>query len=235
VNVTASIDLRPFSAAFKALVEKQWPFATANAINATARDVQNAGRNRVTQALTIAPSRVEFMRRMIEFPSSHRATKRNPSATVGIGVTQRASRGPTGQRGAMLIRHEFGGSNTRTSADPFYVPTDDLRATDHSLIPAAMYPANLRLASKRSVTTYLAAQTKGKRRTFVIRSVNANATGIYQRYGKRPDEIRMIWRYENRITLKPRLRFIETATKVAQARFEENWSVALHHAIRTAK
>jgi hypothetical protein len=223
VIVSASIDLRPFNADLRALVERQFPFATANAINATARDVQNAGRNRVRYGLTVAPSKLEFMTRLIEFPSSHRASKRNLSATVGIGVTQRGGSGAAGQRGAMLGRQEVGGGHGRTDADPFFIPTRETRPNDRALVRRALYPAKLGLPTPRS--------TGGKLKSFVIQNA-AGEGGIYRRVRKK---LVKVWSFEDRITLKPRLRFIETATKVAQARFEENWGRALNNAMKTAR
>jgi hypothetical protein len=204
--------------------QRQLPFATSKALNQTALDFQQAMRDSLPRKFTIRSGTTKrFLERMIKIEKFDRSTKNKLSVTVGIT-------GPgffpseTDDRAAILARHEKGGT---FSAFPFYLPAPGLRGATQE-IPRKLYPANLRLAPRRTPTDYLPALKKGKLRTYIIPNV-----GIFQRQGK--DEIDSIWFFKERITLKPRLGFYDTAVKTVEERWAKNFTDSLAFALRTAR
>ncbi|HET7552182.1 MAG TPA: hypothetical protein VFK04_12900 [Gemmatimonadaceae bacterium] len=204
--------------------QRQLPFATSKALNQTALDFQRTMRESLPKKFTIRSGTTRrFLERMIKIEKFDRSNKHKLSVTVGItgpGFFPSVS----DNRAAILARHEKGGTFT---AFPFYLPAPGLRGATKE-IPRRLYPSNLRLAPRRTPTEYLPALRQGKRRTFIIPGV-----GIFQRQSK--DEIDSIWFFKERVTIKPRLGFYDTATKTVEDRWAKNFADSLAFALRTAR
>lgn len=70
-------------------------------------------------------------------------------------------------------------------------------------------------------------------RSFIL---STGATpGVWQRKGKKPRPIRLLFHFEQQATVKPRFRFISTARETTEKRFMHNFSQRLDQAIATAR
>jgi hypothetical protein len=239
-------------------VPKQAAFAMALTINRTLDETQAAVRARIRQRFTIRPRGASFIYRLVKRRREDFADRKRLTGRLRI-------EGPESDlaRAKILSRHEEGGSRTTGaggySIDPsfrlkgfFFVPTDQLRAPFSAEVLRAMYPANLRLTERRAIeggTTapnvhHTAAgklQLKGKRRTFVLLSAGSGRPlGVYQRgdgSGGRTSrhDIKLIWRFDPQITLRPRLQFFDTGREMIRTRVPVNLPGFLRYALRTAK
>lgn len=215
---------------------EQLPFATALAVNRTADEaIKEARRELPSLGFHIRDPRfADFMFRQVS-----RATKANPEAVVGI----------TGPKAPYFTRHVDGGVFTR---DPdifseFFIPTTALRPDPMTVIPRAMYPANLRLLPKNTASGVLPArgrQTRkgrpmlqGKNGTFVVdsRPNGGKTVAIFQRTGPGPRDLVMLWRFTPRIDVPARLPLEQIITRVVEERFGLNLEGFLEYAISTAK
>ena len=225
----------------------QLSFASSLAINTVARMGQKAVQESLRSNFTIAPNRLRFLQRTIRFGREDRATKDKLWARVGINEGE--SGDSEKDRSYILGRHESGGTRTADNPlHPFFLPTKALRQGAYDVAPRNMYPTSLRIFERRTASGVLpirSRQTKrggvqiiGKRRTFVI---DARAThdprswGIYQRFGPGPHDIRMIWAYRTKITLRPRLHLYETVQATVDANIEDVFYSALERALKTAR
>lgn len=237
--LTIEVDPRPITEGFSRLVQRQVPYATALALNETAKVVQRTEQEAQDRRFTIAPARRAFMRRLVKIPRGSWATKQRPEVTVRI-------LGPENDegRGALLDRHEDGGTQVaRDPLRPFFIPADVLRPGEYDLPPRKLYPSALGLAPYRLISggeTVRGARTtkrgtvqlRGKLRTFVIPVGNTQNTGagIYQREGK--EEIQRLWLLSPRVRLKARLRFRASATETAAEELPRQFVAALAKATR---
>jgi hypothetical protein len=240
------------------VARQQIPFALANALNKTANDVQRQVQEGLNTRFTIAPQRTRFMARLIK------RRKGEDSATKASLVARVRVEGPetvTGRDPAapLLTRHEQGGTHTRPpDLTQFYLPTDEIRPSDRSLVPRALYPSSLRLVPRRSPDGVLPAKKRGKVRTLAGKAISNRARraqglegvggtftindpdtgrplGIYQRTGRGRRDLRKLWSFRTKVSLRPRLAFHATAKQVVPQRISENFSRALAQAIRTAR
>jgi hypothetical protein len=235
---------------------KQANYALALTINRTLDEAQVAVRTGIRSRFTIRGRAAGFVDRLVKRRREDFANKRNLLGRLRI-------EGPEGDlaRAKILTRHQEGGERTTNgiggTIDPvarignfFFIPTDHIRFPFSATVPRKFFPAYLGLQPMRSIaggstikshtTRSGKVQLKGKQRTFVLFSPNGRPWGIYQRgegtKGKtRGYDIRLIWRFDKRITLKPRLQFYETARSVFQDRAAANFSTQFAMALRTAK
>lgn len=226
--------------------QQQLPFALSLALNQTALDVQLAQRLHNDREFTIRAQ--TFMERLVKISRSDRADKRNLVARVRIQGPESARR--RGQDpAAVLTRHELGG--TRTAPDPtrpFFVPADALRPSPRVVIPRQMFPAKLGLADRMgrqgavvpgkrgNVKRIKGASGQRERRAFfVLHSDDGSGRplGIFEREGK--DDIKPLWIFTARVTIRPRLNFFATAEEVVRRRFPPNLAAAFTRAMRTAR
>ncbi len=220
MNVT--VDTRAFAAACDDIAKRQLPYAVSLAMNRTGEEARNRMRNQLHLSFTIRTGQsAKFLEQQIQV--TERSRKDNLALTV-------AARGPGAK---MLARHEKGGVRV---AAPFFIPTEELRPSRQSVIPRSKYPKALRLDTRRGIVGSLPALRKGKRRTFIIQSDRTpRASGIYERFGPRKDEIRALWLFRPRVTLKPRLQFVKTVTDFWSDHFLDNLAGFLGVALKTAR
>jgi sirohydrochlorin ferrochelatase len=101
----------------------------------------------------------------------------------------------------------------------------------------AQHTASGDLLAKSRLTKRGKVVLEGKRGTFVIdarQTANPNAWGVYQRVGSGRRNIRALWFYRTRITLRPRLGFYSTVDRIVSTRLDELMSKTIAHVIDTS-
>jgi len=146
---------------------KQARFAMYRTLNRVAKDVQSEQRAGQRQRFTVRES--TFVDRLVKIGPGDWATRDRLRAIVRI-------EGPRGaeDRKNVLYRHEEGGPVAGTR----FMPTAALRPSFAAKIPRALYPAALRLVTRRTADGFLAPTMKrrrdgsvvvlGKRRTWIV-------------------------------------------------------------------
>jgi hypothetical protein len=128
---------------------RQVDFALAKGLNATVKQAQLAGQASIDKHFTVAEGRDRFLKNMIKVPQGGWATKNNLQVTLSV-------LGPNAneKRGAVLRRHEDGGTETRSGGelDAFFIPAHAFRPSDTSLPPRALYPSALGLRPRMDVS-----------------------------------------------------------------------------------
>jgi hypothetical protein len=248
MSVSISLDISKAVAWLKDKEQRQIPFALARATNMTAKDFQDAMRVGISRRFFLR--KPGFILDSVKIQRGNFATSKGWK-TGGGKFTATVSMGGEGSkhaRSGILVKFEEGGEKTSTDRYmPLIVPTSALRGSPAELPPLAMYPKNLRLVERRGVDKVLPArihvtkrgveQLKGKRRTFVLdptKHIGANVWGVFQRYGPRRSDVRLIWRYRTRIKIPRRLQWRATAQAMVPARFAANFRTALAEALRSA-
>lgn len=234
---------------------KQANYAMALTINKTLDEAQEKMRAGIRQRFTIRGRAAGFVDRLVKRRREDFARRDNLIGRLRI-------EGPEGEleRAKILTRHEEGGERTTGighTIDPvtrvgnfFFIPTEHIRYPFSASVPRRLFPAYLGLQPMRSIaggstikthhTRTGKLQLKGKSRTFILFSPNGRPWGIYQRgegtRGKtRGYDIRLIWRFDKRITLKPRLQFYDTGRQSVHAGVPTHFPGFLRQALATAK
>ncbi len=253
INISVTID----ATRAKQLLNEgasQLPFALSKAVNATRNDAQAAVQQRLRTKFTIAPSRLQFMERLVKRTGN--ATKAKPVAEVGIvGPSGKGGRG----RAEILSRHTEGGVRFKYDRNnPFFIPSDALRPGDFDVAPRALFPSALRLINTRGIDgglTPLATNKGGQisttkrvriegrkgrgsteKRSFFVAPLGSNAftPGIYERVRTGPDkgDLQLLWLYKSKINLgRPRLLFVPIVQREVGRRFQLNLERELRDAI----
>jgi hypothetical protein len=203
---------------------RQMPFALANALNATANDMQAGIRNVVTgRGFVIrAESSRQFLRNQIRRePGQDFANKRNPVARVRIANKGRASLlSLIDQGGTRASRFAIPGSNGQSLPIP-------ARQVATATVSRALYPGKLALKATKG-----GAGARGAKRTFVVKT-KAGDTLLLQRRGKR--SVRTLFVLNSQAKVPGRQFFAPMAEKVALGRFDQNLDFALRQALKTAR
>ncbi len=207
-------------------VKRQMPFALANALNATANDMQAGIRNAVTgRGFTIrSETSRQFLRNQIRRnPGEDFARKSRLVARVRIADRGRASLlsliDQGGERGTQLA------IGAATQGNNLPVPA---RVNPSDKVSRTLYPAKLNLQNVGKSGKAL----RGDRRTFVVRTKDGE-TLLLQRRGKR--KVRTLFVLERSTRVRARQFFSPLAESVALGRFPENFERSLLQAIRTAR
>lgn len=217
-------------------IKRQLPFATALGLNLLATDVRDTARDSLSRRFTIHPSRLGFMRGLIN--QEHRATK--SEQWTRVGVLKEFGSGKGKDRTTLLTRHQEGG---RRIANLFFIPTDEIRGGAYDVPPRRLYPTALGFKATTFVGHSPPSRVKGKgrrRKSYFMINPGAGegdpkARGIFERFGKGKRDIRMIWALRPHIDLPPRLRFYETATKAVLDHWSKRFDEALKRALDTAR
>lgn len=218
------------------IVAKQHRFATAQALNQTAKDFQAAERAGLAERFILR--RPAFINRQVMIERGTWATKEKLSVTVTDNPQRH-----------MLSKFETGGE--KTSFDPgmpIAIPTSELRWDPRMVVPRSMYPKNLRLADRKDVIGTLARrrhvtangveQLKGKRRTFILDPTQHHGVthwAIWQRFGPHREDIMMIWLLRTRVPIPRRLEWQPTAVQTMLERYPLNFRSAFIRALQTAR
>ena len=216
------------------LYADQIPYATSRAVNDTAKDAQAAVRVHIEQHFILR--RRAFVLGSILIPRF--STKRDDPIRCDVVI---------GRKAPWLPKFETGQPKVGTALEPVAIPTGNLRSAPSALVPLSMYPKNLRLVPRRSVTGVLGAQRhvttrgveqlKGKRRTFVLDPTlhrGVRTWGVWQRVGPKRSDIRLIWVYKHRIPTPRLLPFSQIVETTVEARFQAHFARHFAEAARTA-
>lgn len=222
-GVSVSFDADALVRELTDTARRQMPFALANALNATANDMQQGIRNAVTASrgfvIRSGTSRAFLQRQIYRSRGEDFATKRSPVARVRIANNGRSSllslidQGGTRESRFPLV----GAGGTDLPIPARQAPTDKVART--------LYPGKLDL--KR-----YGQQVKGARRTFVVRT-KAGDTLLLQRRGKR--SVRTLFVLERSAQVPAKNFFAPTAERVALTRFDSNLERSLLRALETAR
>jgi len=218
---------------FTASVLRQFDFATARALNDMVYGAQARVRRGLPGKFTLRGSQ-RFMERLIKVTREDRATRENLAAAIRIQGPETGLGFKKG-RAQALARHEFGGVHSRPVSSPFFIPSDFLRAGGGA-IPRALYPANLRLAPRRTpsgilqrkerVTAKGIVQFQGKRRTFMLDPAHHKTDfwAIYQREGPERTDIQLLWLLRTKVEIQPRLDFVRDVHTEVREKWRSAWS-----------
>lgn len=256
-----TIDIDGATAHLTDVERRQVPFAASKALNTLVKLGQQAVRQGLdARGFTIAPSRRRFLEQLVRIPRGGWATKQNLAVRLDVSQGERS----TGKdRSHVLGRHEAGGTrHAESPLKPYFIPTKELRPGPHDLPPRALYPTALRLIESRGVVGFTVdakskrravhgtlgikskvtargvIQIQGKRRTFVMGSHDGRMRqvwGVWQRTGPGEDDIRPLWWFRLRVTLKPRLSFVPTIQAVVDRNWAPTFATELEAALRTAR
>jgi hypothetical protein len=239
------------------VAKKHAPYAGSIMINRTLEEVLAGARTHVAERMTVRVPR--FTLPPQQLPVRARATKTRlvGQAAFGYGDITRDNIGD--KREKMLRKFETGGQKVAKDPQfPIAIPSKELRRNVADLVPQAMYPQNLRLVPKivgsgetlpalrRGLVRTLQGAKVGKRQrkelglqgiggTFTVNDENGLPIGIMQRTGPKPEDVRWIWWFRQKIRIPDRLDFFPLAEQIIQERAPVNWQGAMDLALRTAK
>jgi hypothetical protein len=207
--------LDAFKATLSDTEKRQIPFATANALNAVLRDGQEAVRAGFKRTFTL---------RRPDFINREGAKRIGPAASksrlfVTFGTSDRADfldKFETGED----KRPRFGG---RSLAVPIQV-----RLNKRGIVPKGQRP--------RALTTL-------KSRFFAVREGDtdprarhlADAPGIYGRFGRRRERLRLMYSLTPEGQIDPVLNFARTAERAVREKWTDRFAEAFAKALKTAR
>lgn len=250
VSLGITVDTKAIEREFTKLQREQVPFATALAINNTLKRAQQAVRASLSTNFTIAPSRRKFLERTIRIARDGWATKKKLVGRMDVGLGDKKYNAR--DRSFILGRYEEGGTRAADPSEPFYIPTEHLRKGPYDVPPMRMYPRALRLYARRDPAQVLPGQSRttrrgrvqrqGKRSTFIIdnstpgrQSASLKQQGVYERYGPKRRDVRLLWAFRRQVQLKPRLRMLDTTRAVHAQYFDAEFGAAMDRALATAR
>lgn len=234
--ITISVDATP-ALNYLASTVRQLPFATANALNQTAKDVQAAIQKSIAAKFTLRQPRWLLQGVKIE------QFVKKSSAQFAITVKLDASR-------QLLAKFEEGGEKTAGDPNrPIAIPSGNVRPNFQLLPPRGLYPAALgltpyrqiaggfKLHGARHVTAHGVVQLKGKQRTFVLtkQMFGVRTGGVYQRIGPGKDDVRLLWTYVSREPIPARPFFYDAGRKAIAENWPKNFNAAWSRALATAR
>lgn len=206
---------------------QQIPFAMSNAINDTAKRIQEYQRRYMNMVFEVR--RASFV---------NRAVKIKPFAKKTLPVAVLKVEPPGGPaRANVITRHERGGDRRPTSGRALSVPIEARRTK------AGVVRKNERPRAFAFNRAYSSMRTRsevylGNRRTFMVRKADgsgfiAQRTGA-GRTGTR-EGIRVLYALKTRTPVPARLQFVENARFVFDREFTSIFAMAYTRAIQTAR
>lgn len=218
---------------------RQMPFALANALNATANDMQAGIRNVVTGRGFVIRSEgsAQFLRRQIKRERGQDfATKQFPVARVRIASSA------SGRKASLLSLIDQGGSRFSQFAigsGATFGPSSVVigfqqgsRRQTMNAIPRGLFPKNTGLQERRNISgAFAKGSLKGKRGTFAVRTGPQSGLVLQRQGGK----VRALFAIKPRVRVAARNFFAPMAEKVALGRFDQNLDFALRQALKTAR
>jgi len=231
MQINAKVDVTGLAAKLKS-GEKNLVYATVQGINETAKKIQEAERQRLGQIFKIRKPSFIFQQAAIIKPFAN-VRQGRIYAEISVGQKPRL----------LLSKFEEGGVKTSEFGKNVAVPVTGtaVRPTAASAVPFKMFitklgfvktttkPSYLRKKTKNGKWAYWPAegtggktQLKGKYRTFIIRPETLNRDpGVWQRFGPKKGDIRMIYLFTRHPRLKSELKFVKTAISIADGWISE--------------
>jgi hypothetical protein len=245
-----SISLKDDEVVREALMSaaEQAPFAASLGINKTLYAAQKEQRARLPERFTFrSGSSASLFSRAVSVEAT---TKKNLSGGVEMKTPGGGSVGwRSGDRlASMFYRHEVGGSRISTAlyragnqlvSEGFFIPAEGLRGPSKP-VPRSLYPKAIGVALRRQVEGgegfASTVKKKSKRRTHTRSYFVIPGVGIFQReHHAEHTEVDSVWFFHHRVTIKPRLRFIETVQRVVIEQLPTHVEAAVRRAIATAR
>jgi len=236
--ITVSIDAtRPLALLKNG--SKRMAYAVANAMNATAKEIQKAERARVRQEFTVRKE--DFLMRQAAVIRG----EQGGSGFASVGKARFEVRIAVGQKDRLFLSgFEAGDERRPRKGKNVAVPVTGgpARPTFGTSVESTAFTfgrLGLRRAGSRGRKRSGAAslpvggkpQWKGANRTFQIgQTAKMPKGGIFQRIGPGRDDIRVVYSFQPPKRLERRLRFIQTGRQVA-ATF---WPIALKREVDSA-
>lgn len=233
--ITISVDATP-ALNYLASTVRQLPYATATALNQTAKDAQAAIQREIASRFVLRQPRWILQGVKIE------QFVKKSSAQFAIAIRLDPSR-------QLLAKFEDGGIKAASDPNrPIAVPTTAIRPDFALQPPRGLYPTALGITPYRQIaggfktrglhtTNRGLVVLRGKQRTFVLthNDRGVRVEGVYQRTGPGKHDIRLIWTYEGRIPIPQREFFYGPATKTVNERWPVNFTAAWNRALATAR
>jgi hypothetical protein len=214
--------------------QKRLAFAVANAINDTAKEVQRKERVNLDKKFQIRRS--TFMYRLIKITQFASAKKGVPFADIEIDTTKAR---------VLLSIFEEGGDRLPIKGKNVAVPVTGgpARPSFSSVVPDAFTFQKLgfkRLALTQHGQNLVKAGRKisknlgrlalkhgkntdqiwvGKEHTFILPPSDKGPGGVFQRFGPKLKDIRLVYTFQHKPHLKKTLAFVDTARAEVQASF----------------
>jgi len=247
--VTATFDVKFFSAYMTDFELRQVPYATMLALNWTAEDAQAAVVSHIRQhGFTIRSAQSDqWLTNQVKLARSDRATKRSLSAFLKIGPGTGASRSsllPSIEGGFVRRSSHIIGSGSIFPVGSIAIPNrgrNPLKQIDRSLYPTMLgiqerTPiGRMNSDAKTRVNGRLQSLgLKGKRRTFVVRT-GAGTGQVRQRIGSDKKATILLFRIRPPKMVAARSFFFETAQATGEQRFLINLRRGFDEAMRTAR
>lgn len=248
--MNVSISIKDNEAVSAALLSagRQAPFAASLGINRTLYAAQKEQRARLPERFTFrSGSSASLFSRAVSVEST---TKQKLKGAVEMKTPGGGAVGwRSGDRlSAMFYRHEVGGSSTSTAqyragnqlvSEGFFIPAEGRRGPAQP-VPRSMYPKAIGVALRRQVEGgegfASTVKRKSKRRSHTRSYFVIPGLGIFERehHGEHT-EVDSVWFFHHRVTVKPRLRFIETVQRVVVEQLQSHVLQAVERAIATAR
>lgn len=176
--------------------QKRLAYAVANALNATAKDIQAAERDRVRNEFEV---RTDFIVRQAAIIRPFASARQGrPYVEISVGKKPRLHLGT----------FEAGGNRPPAVGQRVAVPLTGEAARPsfgQSVLP------EFRISKLFGRGKGSRRSKQGKEHTYIVPGV-----GVFQRH---EETTQLIYVFERKVTLRPRLRFFSTAARVASARF----------------
>lgn len=232
--LTISVDATP-ALNYVANTVRQLPFATATALNQTAKDAQVAIQQSIASQFVLRQPRWILQGVKIE------QFVKKSSAQFAITIRLDPSR-------QLLAKFETGGSKEATDpARPVAIPSSAIRPAFSLQAPRGLYPSALGLTPYHQIASGFKTRAlhttarglvvlRGKQRTFVLdASEGVRVPGVYQRVGPGRHDIRLIWTYRGGIPIPQREFFFGPGERAIKERWSVNFSAAWDRALATAR
>lgn len=243
--ISIKLDVANFVRDLDDMALRQIPYALQLGLNDTTLDGQQGVREHVAGAFTLR--KPAWILGTVKIGRGDFATKDRLRTQLSIGMGSASPE--AAKKEGLLAKFEEGG--VKESLDPNFpiaVPTKELRGSFAELVPMAMFPKSLRLVERRTASGVLGPnrhvtrrgveQLKGKRRTFVLDPKNmfgVSSWAVYQRFGPKRGDIRMLWRYKVRVKIPASLHFVDTFSRIVAERWPDRFAAGFEKAMRTAK
>lgn len=227
MSITVTTNAKDVSRDLLRIFEDQIPFATANAINATALDLQKTQRAHQRRVFTVR--REEWVDRAVKM--KRWARKHRLEAHVGIAA-------PGGRRRSEILA-KFEDQNVKRplKAEALWVPTDEVLVDGIVMDGWRPKQMGFKLRGSGPKARVLVGTTK---KAVMIRyhsgqrapSLGGQTGLIFERDG---ENLNLLFHRQPEVGINPELNFHANAQRTVRDRFEPNFAVAFNRAIMGAR
>lgn len=201
--------------------EKRLAYAVVNAINNTAKRVQEGERQNILARFEVRKSDF-IMREAAKIKPFANVKQGRPYAEIAVGQKPRL----------LLGEFERGGIKRPAKGGSVGVPITGsaARRSFPTPVPEELYFRNLNLRRRKSAKAQVLRALQGDHETYTVPDV-----GVFRRTGPGEGQTEMIYAFVKSPKLKPQLHFVETAKRVADAWFKEEMQKETINALARAR